>query len=211
MEISTFTIHILFLFFPGILSAYVIDKLTVHRERKIPFFLLNVFVLGISSYALYFLILPIFKIHRETNLFKVLTNTDGIDPTLNHDLFFSSLLGIIIAIVVTVFSKNKWFFKIAQRRNISKKHGDISVWDHLFNLEGLTWIFVRDHKNGLLYRGFLSDYSTGSEDPALLLTHVSVYKENDDSHLYDLEKIYLSRNREDITIEIRSSKTIPDL
>ena len=138
----------------------------------------------------------------------MLTNTDGIDSLA---LFVSSFLGIVIAIVVTVFSKNKWFFRKAQCLSISKKHGDISVWDHLFNLEGLTWIFVRDHKNRLLYRGLLSDYSTGSEDPALVLTQVSVYKENDDSHLYDLEKIYLSRNREDITIEIRPSKTTPDL
>ena len=202
MEISTFTIRILFLFFPGILSAYVIDKLTVHRERKIPFFLLNVFLLGIFSYALYFLILPIFKTNHETNVFKVLTNTDII--ITNWDLFFLSLIGILIGLAVSWFSKNKLFFKIAQCLSISKKISDLDIWGYLFNLEDLTWIFVRDHKNGLLYRRCLDAFSDDSKNAELLLTRVSVYKENDDSHLYDLRMIYLSRNREDITIEITS-------
>lgn len=202
MEISTFTIRILFLFFPGILSAYVIDKLTVHRERKIPLFLLNVFVLGIFSYALYFLILPIFKTNHETNVFKVLTNTDII--ITNWDLFFLSLIGILIGLAVSWFSKNKLFFKIAHCLSISKKINDLDIWGYLFNLEDLTWIFVRDHKNGLLYRGCLDAFSDDSKNAELVLTHVSVYKENDDSHLYDLGMIYLSRNREDITIEINS-------
>jgi len=53
MEISEFTLRLPLLFFPGIVCAYLVDALTIHRPRQPVFFLLQSFVLGLGSYFAY--------------------------------------------------------------------------------------------------------------------------------------------------------------
>jgi len=53
MELSEFSLRLLLLFFPGVVCAYVVDALTIHRRRSEFEFLLNSLVLGIASYLVY--------------------------------------------------------------------------------------------------------------------------------------------------------------
>ena len=53
MQLTEFAFKLLLLFFPGIICAYIVDQLTVHRPRKLTWFLLQSFSFGAASYFLY--------------------------------------------------------------------------------------------------------------------------------------------------------------
>ncbi len=65
---------------------------------------------------------------------------------------------------------------------------------------------MRDKEKDLIYDGWVQAFSDDSKDAELLLRDVSVYKNSTGEGLYQIGMMYISRNRDDIAIEIR---TIP--
>lgn len=65
---------------------------------------------------------------------------------------------------------------------------------------------VRDHSNDLILDGWVQAFSDDSKDAEILLRDVSVYKNSTGERLYQVGAMYVSRNRQDISIECR---TIP--
>ena len=64
----------------------------------------------------------------------------------------------------------------------------------------------RDHSNDLILDGWVQAFSDDSKDAEILIRDVSVYKNSTGERLYQIGAMYLSRNRQDISIECR---TIP--
>lgn len=82
--------------------------------------------------------------------------------------------------------------------------GELDVWGYTLNLKEVVWVTVRDHKNDLIYDGWVQAFSDDSRDAEVLLRDVSVYKNSTGEKLYQVGGVYLSRNREDISIECRT-------
>jgi hypothetical protein len=74
------------------------------------------------------------------------------------------------------------------------------------NVKEIEWVTVRDHSNDLILDGWVQAFSDDSKDAEILLRDVSVYKNSTGERLYQIGAMYLSRNRQDISIECR---TIP--
>lgn len=75
-----------------------------------------------------------------------------------------------------------------------------------FNIKEVVWVTVRDHKNDLVYDGWVQAFSNDSREAEMLLRDVSVYKNSNAERLYQVGALYVSRKSEDISIECR---TIP--
>lgn len=56
----------------------------------------------------------------------------------------------------------------------------------------------------MAYDGWVVAFSDDSKDAELLLRDVSVYQNSTGEPLYQVGMMYISRNREDIAIEIRT-------
>jgi hypothetical protein len=211
MELNAFTFKILLLFFPGLLSSYLVDYLTIHRPKGAFFFLLQSFVLGIFSYSIYWGALetinyfwPYTVDPDNISFFLSLTKTDITKILFSFsEMAFVSGIAIALALIFSVVSKYKVISKAAHKIGVTKKFGELDVWGYLLNLKNVGWVTVRDHKNDLVYDGWVEAFSDDSKNAELLLSDVSLYKNSTGKRLYQVGVIYLSRNREDISIECR--------
>lgn len=208
MEVSEFAFKLLLLFFPGILCAYLIDQLTIHRPREAFFFLLQSFVCGIASYFTYWAgvklvgkVLP--NVARpEVTFLRVLTDNSA--RFSFREIALVSLLAVAIACVVAVASRFKILNRVARKVGLTKKFGELDVWGYMLNMSEIVWVTLRDHKNNLIYDGWVQSFSDDSVDAELLLRDVSIFKNDTGERLYQAGAVYISRNREDISIECRT-------
>ena len=90
---------------------------------------------------------------------------------------------------------------------ITNKYGDESVWDYFHNKDKNEWVTIRNKKNDLMYVGWIevfSDDATAYDE--LVLREVTVYKNSTAEKQYEVDEIYISSKREDLTIEIFNYK-----
>ena len=98
----------------------------------------------------------------------------------------------------------KFFNRFARFIGLTKTFGELDVWGYLMNMKEVVWVTVRDHKNDLIYDGWVQAFSDDSKDAEILLRDVSLYKNSTGEKLYQAGAVYISRNREDISIECRT-------
>lgn len=208
MQLSEFTFKLLLLFFPGIICAYLIDHLTIHRPRETFFFMLQSFVCGIFSYSIYWVGVRLFDffwpniVDSNITFLRALTNSST--SFSFKEIGLASGIAIILACVITLMSRYKLLNRTARLIGLTNKFGELDVWGYMLNMEEVVWVTVRDHKNDLIYDGWVQSFSDDSKDAELLLRDVSIYKNSTAECLYQVGAVYLSRNRDDISLECRT-------
>lgn len=214
MDMSVFTFKLLLLFFPGLISAFLIDQLTVHRPREKFFFLIQSFVLGLSSYFLYWIILKVISKwvdSIDTSMISLRTLTNSNITFSFSEIIYVTICSIIIALTITVLAKYKVINRIARKCQLTNKFGELDVWGYFMNIKEIEWATVRDHPNDLIFDGWIQAFSDDSKHAEVLLRDVSVYKNSTGEKLYQVGSIYLSRNRQDISIECRTIEVDKDI
>jgi len=204
---SEFTFKLLLLFFPGLISAFLVDKLTVHRPREKFFFLIQSFILGLVSYFLYWIILKVISLrvdNIDTSMIFLKSLTVSNVTFSFWEIFYVTICSIIIALTITVSAKHKALNRFARKYRLTNKFGELDVWGYFMNLKEVEWVTVRDHPNDLIFDGWIQAFSDDSKHAEILLRDVSVYKNSTGKRLYQVGSIYLSRNRQDISIECRT-------
>src|SRR5690242_2155775 len=151
MEISDLTIRVLLLFFPGLICCKLVDNLTVHKERTTAMFVVHSFILGISCYLLLYLIAWLAvegnKLVRRVLIFDVtffdsLTNREA--ELQWSEILMTAALAFPLAFVVSFFAERKLIHRFAQLMGVTKKFGDLDVWDFMLNSREVEWVVVRD-------------------------------------------------------------------
>jgi hypothetical protein len=210
MEITEFALRLMLLFFPGIICFYIVETLTVHRERPTHEVLLRCFVYGVFSYVAYMGVLgwlntwweepPGYGYREQISLTQSIT-----DEKFHLDF---AEIGFVTAVAVGLglsFSfaiAHKWPNDFAQWTRISRKFGDANVWSRTFNAKEAKWATVRDIERNLMFSGYVLAFSDVEEVAELLLTQVVVYNETTGKELYRADNIYLSRPKDCLTVEI---------
>jgi len=109
----------------------------------------------------------------------------------------------IITVYVASYLKNKRCFnRIAIKLNITKRIGADDIWA-IFHDTYHEWVTIRDYKTGLVYFGYIEYFSDQKSYHELLLQNVSVYTAESEL-IYTLEKLYLSREHNEIDLEIHN-------
>jgi len=117
------------------------------------------------------------------------------------EVAWASLIGILAGIVISGIIQHKLLFKLAQKLKISSKYGDDSLYLHFLNSKEIDEIYVRDLKNKLTYHGIIESYSEQEKEKEIVLRNVTVYRYDDSTKLYDVPRLYLNFNQEEIKIE----------
>ncbi|MEW6619460.1 MAG: DUF6338 family protein [bacterium] len=214
MDITEFSIRILLLFFPGIICSYIVDTFTIHKPREPFFFLLQSFVFGLSSYFLFWVVLPIYnfmgiKVGLWDSKSEVVFLRALIDDNIHisyYEIVWVCFVAIILGLIITAIETYKIHFRLVKGLRITKKFGELDVWGYSLNAKDIEWVTVRDIEKDLVYDGWVQSFSDDSKDAELLLRDVSVYSNLEAKPLYQVGAMYISRKRDDITIEFR---TIP--
>lgn len=208
MELSSLTLRVLLLFFPGVLCAMLVDVLTRRRDDSPGRFLTSAFVLGIGSYLL---------LYGVREICAVLAAFFGLRPPLQMTFFtaladerqriawgeivLAALVSVPLAVATSAATNHNIVSDLAQRLRISRGSGEYDVWGLLFNSPELKWIVVRDLANDLTFKGWVEAFSDTGERPELLLRQVTVYRNSSGAKLYDTPSVYFSRPSEVLLIE----------
>ena len=209
MEISEFTIRVILLFLPGIISFLIIEKLTVMKERGPFYFVIYTFILGFFSYFTFAIVLWLINtlpsVSRDTSVkfLKALLNSkEEIEIT---EVVWVSVLSIMNGFILSFIINRKYFHRLAQKMNITSKFGELDVWAYIFNSPDDTeWVTVRDIKNNLVYEGWVEAFSDSVKENELFIRDVIVFRNSTGERLYEIPGLYICRNRDEVTIEFNA-------
>ena len=203
MQISDFTLRIILLFIPGIISFFIIDKLTVHKEFRIHQILINSFIIGFFCYSLYYFIIHVVEfclsINLEISFFEALIDRS---VKLNFtEITFVAGLSVIIGFLFAFLINRRVLYVFSNKLRITNKFGKIDVWSYIMNSDILPWVVIRDKEHDLMYEGYIRIFSDSSEKDELFLCDVKVYKNSTAEELYEIPGLYLPAKRENLVVE----------
>jgi hypothetical protein len=208
VEISSVTLRVLLLFFPGVLCALLLDTLTVHRERTPVQFLTNAFALGMGSYLSLYTLRDAMAAAAGWLRLREPRDVVFFDALLNDhvriawgEIALSAGVAFLMAAAVAAILNHKLFARAAYRIGISRKTGDLDVWGLLFNSQGGAVVLVRDVPQDRAYYGVVESVSETSTNAELLLRDVTVYRNSTSEKLYEVARVYLARDPHHVIIE----------
>jgi len=208
MEFSEFTLKIIFLFIPGIISYMIIDKLISHKEPKIFHILINSLILGFICYSFYYVLIQLINVLSKTNFECLFFNALLYEYTeINFsEIAIVTALSIPIGFLFAFLINNKILFRTANFLKVTKKFGDVDVWSYIMNSKNVEWIVVRDIENDLMYEGWVEAFSDSTETDELFLSDVIVFENSTGKELYKTPGLYLPKKRENLIMEFPSLK-----
>jgi Family of unknown function (DUF6338) len=205
MQLSKFTIGLIFIFLPGILALIISERLTEHRERHGYELLAYALVLGCIAHVVYGLLQPaldlILRIHLEEDRWiDLMLDTDV--AIQRQVVAYTAIIGAILGLLLAYITNRSWLHRFAAKLKISQKFAEVDVWTHLLTYQGPQWVVVRDHSKNLMYQGYVQAFSATEDTRELFLTNASVFANNTGKKEYDVAVLYLSFDKKDVTLEI---------
>ncbi len=208
MTASGFLVRVIFLAVPGIVSYMLFRKLAGRTkcekwEEWCKIVLFSLIIYG--SYSLLVRLLAFYFKWGEGELvfFKAVLDEDVAIEW--GEIIIASLIGVPVALLASAIQTYKLINLLGRFIRVTRRSGDEDVWDYFHNLPDTPeheWVFVRDHKTGLVYFGFIRAYSESEKERELLLGDVDVYLTGKDEILYRRVLLFLCRDKDDLTIEI---------
>ena len=207
MELSKFSVGLIFIFLPGILALLVSERLTEHLERKGYELFVYALVLGCSAHVVYSVgaygihfVAPAFSVDDDRWIQLMLDDTSVTIQT--RVVAITAVIGLLLGFIVAYAANHSWLHRLAHKIGVSRKFADNDVWGFLLNSGSVGWVVVRDHSKNLMYQGFVATFSTTEDPRELILRDVTVFENSSGAKMYDAQTIYLSFDKKDVALEI---------
>lgn len=207
MGISEFSLRIILLFLPGIISNLVLEHLTIIKDKGVFRFSIRALILGFLSYFAYFLVLfiirPFGKPDVHIGFFNALQSAGSkIDFA---EVAWVCIISVALAAILSFALSRKFFVRAASTFGLIKVIPELNVWDHAFSASpDRNWVVVRDIKNDFMYQGWVNARSDTADENELFLREVAVFLSSTGEELYTVPGLFISRNKDDLTIEFQS-------
>jgi len=209
MDLSIFIIRLSFLALPGLLASKLYRKLRGKTEKKHWEDFFEILLFSLLSYLLLAFLVgcynALFHHSDHTSFWPIIHAFSSFineqEPINWSEIVGASFLGILLATFASYTHKYSIIPICFRYIRASNRTGDEDLWYYFMNSpDTITWLYIRDHKLNLTYFGCVQVYSELEEERELILGDVTVY-DNNGSRLYDTPVIYISRKRDDLTIE----------
>ena len=208
MELSDFLIRVVFIGLPGIIGEQIYQKLKSKSVRKDWEDIIEIVLFALGSYAVYGLIVEVLRRCCIWNLNPPLRALFDSGIKISWlEIAGASFIGIILAFIAAYAYNRKWWNRLGQKLHVTKKFGDEDVWSFFLDLpETAKWVFVRDYKQDLVYYGWIKAFSESEKRRELVLMEVQVFSnfasDSVPKALYEAEAVYISRESDEMSIEI---------
>lgn len=202
MTVSDFSLKLLLLFLPGLVSFILINELSVHKETKNIHWFVYSILLGLFSYVILYIIGLCIKV--EITFWSNLINDNKIIDY--NEIIVSTLIGCILGIAVTITINNGYFFRIFSFIGITKKHGYSDTLSYFLGLYEAKYLTVTDWEKKIRIVGELVAVSEPSDrHDEIVLQDCTIYDLESGENLYDVPVFYLAQSFDKVTIEINNS------
>lgn len=199
MEIPELTLKLIILLIPGAVASIIFEKLTIHKKWNSFQFIANSILFGGISYLFAQLV---FNICRYDNSF------DNFWLNLpSKEIPFAAVIKAIITSIFVGFicaglDNYKLVNRIGKFLKLTTKYGDENLYSYFLNADNVTEIYFRDIPNNITYHGMIDSFSETNEFKEIVLRDVKVYEYETSNLMYSLDKLYLSRPKDNIIIEV---------
>jgi hypothetical protein len=215
MQIDQFILRLVFLLIPGVAGYKVYKQLrSSGRSQKLlkdweDF--LNVFLFSLVGYIVLWggaALINVFGdaiAHQAYSRIEVGMLRAMLDEKVQPEYLeiFLAIIAAMLAGVGAAWATNRKLpFKLFHLIGITNHFGDDDIWSFVMNSDDFTWVIVRDHKLDLAYVARIEQFSDSGEKRELVLGSVDVRNNKNWRLLYEAERLYLSRDDQDLSIEI---------
>ena len=198
MTLSAFALKLILILIPGGLATLILEKLTTYLKWQ-PFkFIINAILLGGFSYLLSDLIFYVFYADDIKNFW--LTFTSNNIPF--WEIIKATGVSIFIGFGASWIENKKVITRFARKFHIADKYGEENLYSYFLNSKEVREVYVRDIANNLTFHGEVDSFSENEQISEISLRHVKVYKYDDSAFLYEMPKVFLSRPKNCIFIEV---------
>ena len=208
---NEFTVTALLLGFPGIICYFLVNKLIGKGERSTLEIILLVFAYSALSYSLIALFESVASLlfdGRYTSYSIGFLLGEEFKPSAKV-LFQAVLAAILLAYILAFVNTHNIANRIGQKLKSTSRYGDEDVWHFFHNAPDSEkndgWVVVRDYKADLSIFCYISTWSDTGKERELVLSDASVYRNSTGDFLYEVRHMYLSRQRDDLMIEVPPS------
>ncbi len=208
-DMTELTLKLIIILIPGAICSIILEKLTIHKPLT-PFkFIVNSIMLGAIVYLLiqvyYYIPYSIdsfkCKVGADLHVLKVWENMSDTKVIPYNEIILATFLAIFLGYFGAWIDRKKVIYNIAKRLGASLKYGDENLYTYFLNADEIEEVYIRDIPNNLTYHGVVVAYSETDEIKEIVLSDVTVYRYKDSVKLYDIDKVYLSRPKDDLIIE----------
>ena len=203
MEISELTLKLILLLVPGSIACIIYERLTIHKVWT-PFkFIANSILFGGLSYILAPIIWSICGMDYSFDSFwnNLPTKEIPFDAILK-----ASFVALIIGFSSTAIDHYKLINRFGKWARLTNKYGDENLYSYFLNAKDVEEVYFRDIENNLTYHGIIDSFSENDHFYEVVLRDVVVYNYKNSKKLYEIDKIYLSKSKENLIIELPYKK-----
>lgn len=195
MEISGTVIRVAFLVLPGILGSKLYRKLRGRTRKKTWEDFTEILLFATCSYLLLGLVL-----RRSLGILDPLLDENK--PIITTEVLWACVISFFVAFIAAYTHQYGLLNWLGYKLKATRRFGDEDLWTKFLADRRLVWCYVRDHKLNLVYYGCVRAYSESDEQRELILGQVTVYKNADGQLLYGAPRMYFSRDKSELTIEL---------
>jgi hypothetical protein len=206
-NVTELGLRLALLFLPGIVCALLVEKLVPTSEWSTSRLALYSLVLGLICYLLYGLFYAAYTKTWPPAVSAFRSLADNNSPLDFSEILWTTAIAPVAGILVSLALNSHWINRIAKTIRVSDKFGDLDVWARTFNSTDVVWVIVRDFEHDLAYDGWVEAFSDTYDENELFLRDVKVFKGTTAFLLYELDAVYITRHKDDLTIEIRKPQT----
>jgi len=198
------TVRLVLLFLPGIICALLVEKLVPTNIWSTPRLALYALVLGLGCYLIYALLKSAFAWSWPPSV-DLLRSLAGGMPLDFAEIFLATALAPFVAVGVSLTLNKHWINRVGKALHVSNRFGDVDVWARTFNSRMLqdAWVVVRDFDRDLAFEGWVNAFAETYELNELLLRDVRIYQSSTSKLLYEVDSMYITRPKDELTIEFR--------
>jgi hypothetical protein len=198
MTLSALALKLVLILIPGGLATLILEKLTTYLKWE-PFkFIINAILLGGLSYLFSDLIFYYWYANEIKGFWLTFTS--------NNIPFWEIIKATGVAIFIGFFASwienKKILTRFARKFNIADKYGEENLYSYFLNSKEVTEVYVRDIVNNLTFYGIVDSFSENEQISEITLRDVTVYRYDDSAFLYEMPKVFLSRPKNSIFIEV---------
>lgn len=198
---TEFSLKLIFIFLPGIVSLVISERLTSHPGRKGYDLVVYALVIGCLSHMTYdALRFAVHTLPQDDWLDAIVTSNFKIQGVVAA---ISTLIGAAYGFGLAYAANHSLLHRFARFIGVSKRFSDLDVWNHLMNSPDLEWVVIRDQAKDLMYQGSVSAFSDEEDQREVLLANAAVFQNSTSEKLYDVALLYLSFDRKNIVLEIQ--------
>ena len=201
------TFKILVLGLPGIVCYFLCQKIIGKTKCTVINTIFLVFLYSVLAYTLLGLFHSLYNLifgnGFESNIIDTVLDASTDIPV--WILLAATVSGVILTYLLSYLNHYNIANPFGQWIKATKRFGDEDVWHYFHNSsigQNHDWFIVRDLKANLSYYCSIAAWSDSGKNRELVLYDVSVFSNSTSEHYYDTQHMYLSRNIDDLIIEI---------